>query len=230
MTITPERLAAYADGELHDQEAREVEAAIAEDPALKDELEAHLALKARLFAHFAPIAEQPVPDRLRRAVLPETAEVVDIFSARKRRDSNKKRWTWIAGPALAASLALVFLNFGIRQTPDETHAGGALALALDNQLAATQGTEAPVRILLSFRDAGGRFCRGYASRSESGIACHETKGWRLEKRFGGTGRASTEYRQAGSNVADVLAAAQDMAHGPALDAAGEAAAAAQGWR
>ena len=230
MTITPERLAAYADGELDDQEAREVEIAIAEDPSLKDQLDAHLVLKARLFAHFAPIAEQPVPDRLRRAVLPETADVVDIFSARKRRESNKRRWAWIAGPAIAASLALAFLNLGIRQTPGETHAEGALALALDNQLAATQGADAPVRILLSFRDAEGRFCRGYAGKFESGIACHETQGWRLEKRFGGAGQASTEYRQAGSSVADVLATAQDMASGPALDAAGEASAAARGWR
>lgn len=229
MTISPERLAAYADGELHDQEAREVEAAIAGDPALKEQLDAHLALKARLFAHFAPIAEQPVPDRLRSAILPEQAKVVDISSARERRENKKQRWIWIAGPALAASLALVFLNFGT-QTPDETHAGGALAQALDNQLAATQGAETPVRILLSFRDAEGRFCRGYASRSESGIACHETKGWRLEKRFGGAGQASTEYRQAGSNVADVLATAQEMARGPALDAAGEASAAARSWR
>ena len=40
---------------------------------------------------------------------------------------------------------------------------------------------------------------------------------------------STEFRQAGSE-GDLLAAAQDMAVGGALDAAGEAAARDNGWR
>ena len=60
ISITPERLAAYADGELDGETARAVETAIAADPALQAQVAAHRALKARLSAHFAPIAAQPV--------------------------------------------------------------------------------------------------------------------------------------------------------------------------
>ena len=230
-SITPERLAAYADGELDGETARAVETAIAADPALQAQVAAHRALKARLSAHFAPIAAQPVPERLRAAVFtPQEAEVVDIAAARARRERQMPRWTWIAGPALAASLALAFFGLGRDPAPTGPYAGGALAQALDDQLAATQRPDAPVRVLLSFRDAGGRFCRGFSGASESGIACRDSAGWRLEKRFGGTERAATEYRQAGNEAADVLAAAQDMAAGPALDAPGEAAAAKRGWQ
>src|SRR5690606_11603626 len=68
MTIPPELLAAYADGELDAEAARAVEAEIAGNPALQAQLAAHRALRARLAAHFAPIAEQPVPERLKQAV------------------------------------------------------------------------------------------------------------------------------------------------------------------
>lgn len=233
--ITPERLAAYADGELDDRTAREVAAAIAADPALQAEVEAHRELRARLFARFGPIAEQPVPERLRAAVFtPPKADVVDFAAARARREHRPvrqmPRWAWMAGPAMAASLALAFFGLGTGRAPTGPYAGEALAQALDGQLAATQPADAPVRVLLSFRDAGGRFCRGFSGASEAGIACRDSTGWRLEKRFGGSQRAATEYRQAGNDAADVLAAAQDMAAGPALDAPGEAAAARRGWR
>ena len=132
--------------------------------------------------------------------------------------------------ALGAWPVLAFFGLGRDPAPTGPYAGGALAQALDDQLAATQRPDAPVRVLLSFRDAGGRFCRGFSGASESGIACRDSAGWRLEKRFGGTERAATEYRQAGNEAADVLAAAQDMAAGPALDAPGEAAAAKRGWQ
>ena len=51
-------------------------------------------------------------------------------------------------------------------------------------------------------------------------------------RFTGAGAVeqSADYRQAASADAAVMAAAQDMAAGPALDAAAERAARADGWR
>lgn len=232
MTVTPERLVAYADGELDAEAARAVEAEIAESPELQAKLAAHRALRARLAAHFAPVAQQPVPDRLRQAVLeePDEATVVDFAAeARKRRaPPPPPRWPRIAGPALAASLLLAL--FGINLLPSGDYARGDLADALDRQLVATQATDAPVRMLVSFRDGKGHYCRGFTGKVRSGIACRDGRGWRLHKLFGGTDGDTKEYRQAGGPDMKVMAAIDGMATGPALDAAEEKEAKRLGWQ
>lgn len=233
MTISPELLAAFADGELDAETARNVEAELAGSPKLQADLAAHCALRARLSAHFAPIAEQPVPDRLREAVIGDGSAptVIDFASeARQRRWAVlPARWGRIAGPALAASLVLALVGYGLRPS-DDTYAQGELAQALDGQLAATQKADAPIRVLLSFQDGQGQYCRGFTGKAHSGLACHDDRGWRLLKTFSGTGSGSTEYRQAGSPDMVVLAAIQNMAVGAALDAAEEEQAARQRWR
>lgn len=231
MTIDREMLGAYADGELDGAARDEVETALASDPALRAELGAHRALRMKLSAHFAPIAAAPVPERLIAAVAsPNGASgaVVDLAAVREARRTRLVRWSWIAAPALAASLALAL--FGPGRGSPEGYAKGALAQALDSQLVATQPGDAPTRILLSFRDDGGTLCRGFAGRDAAGIACRDAQGWKLKTLRPGAATATGEFRQAGSGAADVLAAAQDMAAGGALDAKAEAAARARGWR
>lgn len=232
MMITREQLAAFADGQLAGDEARAVAAAVAADPVLQAQVEAHHALRARLAGHFAPIAAAEVPERLRAAVMaPATsAEVIDLAAAaaaRKRLSQPVRAWRY-ALPALAASLVVAVLGFNAWQQRD--YAGGAVAFALDHQLAATAPADAPVRVLLSFRDGGGAFCRAYAAGQKGGVACRDDRGWRLRFRGEGTKAAQAEFRQAGSDDAAVMAAAQSMAVGPALDASEEAAASAKGWR
>jgi anti-sigma factor RsiW len=232
MTIPPELLAAYADGELDAEAARAVEVELAGNADLLAELAAHRALRSRLAAHFAPIAEQPVPERLRQLVVDEAAEsnVIDFAAAARRRRPpvSPARWVRIAGPALAATLALALVGVGLRGSGD--YAGGQIAEALDSQLVATQKADAPVRVLLTFRDVQGAYCRGFTGAAQSGIACRDDRGWRLRKLLGGTAAGSTEYRQAGTPDAAVMAAIQDMASGPALDADEEAAALHRHWR
>ena len=231
MTISPELLAAYADGELDAEAARTVESEIAGDPRLQADLAAHRALRCRLTAHFDPIAEQAVPERLRQAVFAEGdgAAIIDFTArARERRvRGTPARWSRIAGPALAASLVIAFIGFGIRPA-DRSYARGELAQALDSQLVATQKADAPVRILLSFQDKQGHYCRGFTGEARSGIACREDDGWHLLKTLDGTKSNRTEYRQAGS--AEIMTAVQDMAVGEALDTEQEARAAQLGWR
>lgn len=232
MTLSREMIAAYADGELDGETLSEVEALLATDPALRAQVEAHRALKARLAAHFAPIADAPVPERLIRAVK-GSAEVVDLTGARRQRQETtawRPRWRWIVGPALAASLVLVLFGTGLMQHSPGSYAEGEIASALENQLVETQSRQASVRILLSFRDDAGHFCRGFASASQSGIACRDQRGWKLDKVVGGSTAADDEYRQAGSADADVLAAIQDAAQGAALDAQEERSARSRGWR
>lgn len=234
MSVTSEELAAYADGELDPARREEVRAKVEADPSLAAQVAAHAALKQKLSARFAPIMEAPVPDRLTELLRArEPAPVADFAAAREKRDARRAlsgvRWRWVAGPALAASLALaVFLPRG-GDLP-EGYAEAQLASALDQQLVATQSADADTRILLSFRNSEGRYCRAFASEAQSGIACRDSEGWRLHAAGAGAAAQQGDYRMAGGDAADVLAEAQDMAAGPALTAEQEAAAREQGWR
>lgn len=237
MTITPERLAAFADGELPEAEARIVEAQVAQDPVLARQVVAHRALRQRLSAHFAPILDAPLPNYLVAPLSEPDSHVVDFAKARDGRDTRRAipRWTWIAGPALAASLVLAVMlprqdKGDTMLVEGRTYAAGPLAEALDNQLSANQPASPQTRILLSFRDSAGAYCRGFSGRAEAGIACRNRKGWELRKLIGGAQGGGGDYRQAGSEGAELMTLAQDMAPEGALDANQEQAAKARGWQ
>ena len=227
MSVSRDDLAAFADGELEPTRRAEIAAAVAGDPALAAQVETHRALKGRLAGHFAPVLDAPLPVRL-TAPLIRDAEIVDFAAARAARVSRRTlpRWSWIAGPALAASLALAL--FAPRGGSPE-YADGLLAGALDNQLVASQPGDAPTRILLSFRDGAGEYCRAFTGE-RAGIACRDDRGWKLRNSGAGSAAATGKFRQAGNAEAALLAAAQELAAGPALDAAGERAARKSGWR
>jgi hypothetical protein len=228
MTIDPETLMAYADGELDPVAAKRVERAIAADPALAEQVAAHRRLRARIAGSFAPVAEAPVSERLTSLLKPDN--VVPLRPrARPRFDL---RW----GAAIAASLAIGILigpmlrpAAPVRVGPTGLVASGDLARALDTQLAATQG-DAPIRVIVSFRDSSGAICRTFAGRATSGIACREGDGWSVRRTVSGAGEARTDYRQAGSTDPALMAMAQDMMAGAPLDAAQERAAHDRGWR
>ena len=245
MSITPEMLAAYADGELGTDDQMKVETAIAADPALAEEVAAHRALRDQLGAHFAPILDAPVPDRL-TALLERprnpTAEVADLSAARAARDLRHRRTAfgmprWAMGGAIAASLAIGLAIGGqlpsdapVRSVGGHLVASGALDAALTTQSTSSPQDPKPVRILLSFKDDGGRYCRGFASGTTSGIACRTDGSWALVRTQAGGLVAGGEYRQAGSANADIMAAAQGMAANAALDRNAEQAAIDAGWQ
>lgn len=236
MNIPPEMIAAFADGELADADKAQVEAAIAADPTLASEVERHRRLKAVLASRYAPIVTDEVPAHL--AALLQTSEphrdnageVISLAAARRKRGLAPmiRRWVPIAGPAIAASLVLAFWQPWQASLP-EGYAGKELASILDNRLVANQSVDAEPRILLSFEAEGGKFCRAWRGATDGGIACRDAQGWKIEQSIAVSGTSSTEYRQAGSEM-DILAAAQEMAIGDALDAQGEKRASASGWR
>ena len=230
MSVTREEIAAFADGQLDDPRRGEVAAAVAADPALAEDVERHRALKWRLAAHFAPILDETVPERLTALLGGAEPKVADFTAARQKRAARGiPRWGWVVGPALAASLALaVFLPRG--GGVPEGYAGPQLASALDDQLVATQAGDAPTRILLSFRERGGQFCRAFAGSAQSGIACKDATGWRLAASGAAATARQGAYRMAGSDAAGLFAKAQAMAASPALTAEQEQAARAKGWR
>jgi hypothetical protein len=228
--IDDETLMAFADGELNEIDRKRVEEAAAMDPALRARLEAQQRLRARLAAHYAPVAEEEVPERL-RAML--DTGVVDFGAARQRHT----RPIWQTVMALAATLVL---GLAIGRAIDWPAGGpigvengtlvaqGPLAEALDSQLASAQAPDAATRIGISFAATDGRLCRTFDGATLSGLACRGENGWQLLMTTAGSG-PRTDYRQAGGD-AQVMEAVERIMAGQALDAEGERRARDSGWR
>ncbi|MGN6375748.1 MAG: hypothetical protein ACTHMG_09350, partial [Sphingomonas sp.] len=94
------------------------------------------------------------------------------------------------------------------------------------------GATGAVRIAVSFRDRKGAYCRVFSTAATDGIACRDAGGWALRRTQQGAGPDQNRgaYIQAGSTDPELMAAAQDMMAGQPLDAVGERAARAKGWR
>lgn len=260
MTIAPEEIMAFVDGEADEVLRARVEAAMAEDVALAARVKAQSALRQRLRSHFDPIIAEPVPEAWTAMIAAATqepaargetpveavgaraAEVIDIAEARaaRRREQAPARRLGtraFGGLALAASLALaVFVGLQWHHAPGGAGSNEDLALAspdlarrLDTQLASAQDG-APVRMLGSFRRASGDFCRVFSGAASSGIACKGETGWRIQALMPGGQAQASDYRQAGSTQAELMAMAQKMAAGEPLNAAQEVAARDRGWR
>ncbi|NYF32187.1 anti-sigma factor [Sphingopyxis sp. JAI108] len=233
MSFDPATVAAFVDGELDDLTARRIEREAANDAALAAEIARHRALKARLTGHYAPIAEEAVPERLRSLLAVD--DKVDTSLA-DRRSVRGARFTYFSGvhwSAIAASLVLG-LTIGLRPwapAADVTIdngalvAAGSLAAALDTQLASSQRDDAPIRIVLSFEDNTGRYCRSFESRPVNGIGCREDGRWQIERTL--PGQARGDYRQASSG--ELAGAAAAMMKRDPLDAQSERAARDAGW-
>lgn len=233
MIITDEMVVAFADGALEPQELAAVKQALAQDPELRERLDAHRKLHAALSAYYGPAADEPVPEHL-RAMLQPQAEVVDLAAAREKKAERQSLFRWPQYGAMAASLAigllaghLAFTGGGpIAMENGAMVARGGLARDLNTQLASAPGG-GETRIGLTFPDSERRICRTFDSPGLSGIACQQDGEWRLAMAAAPAG-GNTEFRQASAPA--VLAQAQEMMAGPSFDAAAERAARDRGWR
>lgn len=233
-----EILLAYVDGELSAAERAEVEAALAADPALAERVARERALKAMLSRAYDPVLDDPVPERLSAAAAPRAnpgANVVDFSAARNARP----RWTIREWGAMAASLAGgLILGFGMLNATnsdivvasgDGMHARGALAQALERQLA-SDGVQGDIAIGLTFRARDGFYCRTFSAHDTAGLACRDDTAWRIETATHHE-RASGDIRMAASDTPpSVLAAASAIIEGETLDAETERSARDSGWR
>ena len=224
MTIDRETIGAFVDGELNEIDRRRVEAAIAGDPSLARQVKAERRLRALLRTRFDPVAEQPVPEPLVAAV----REGSKVAPLQPRRTWGAPQWAAMAATLVAGIVAgQLFRPDGeVVQRHGSLVASGALARALETQLASAQAPGAPVRIGLSFKARDGAWCRTFEQAALQGIACRTSDGWHL-RRTVGAGESATEYRQAASS--DVAAAAQEMAAEPPLDPEQERRIVSKGW-
>lgn len=240
MTFDEETIIAYVDGECDAVTARRIEKAMVTDSILADRIAREQALRSRLAAHYDPVAQEPVPDRLTALLTASIESNVDNSFAGRQAHGDRKRVSrqgfgiaqW---GAMAATLALgiVVGQFGlgqnggpIAQQNGTLIASGALENALEKQLASVQSDDASYRIGLTFRSQSDQICRSFDGESLAGIACKANDRWRLEDMI--PGKATSGYRQASSSEINVRAATM-MADAP-VDADSERKLMENGWK
>jgi hypothetical protein len=243
MTYSDEILMAYADGELDPAERTAIEHAMRTDPAIAAAVERHRALRHDVAAAFAGILDEPVPARLQP---PPAAPVVSLDAARAARTAERtaappaarRRWSFPEWGALAAMVMVGVLvgkmvpgggQPAIAGDGSQVVAQGELASALDRQVG---GRDAgAVRVGVSFAARDGGYCRSFVMGASAGLACHEGGRWRIPVLAEAATQAEGTYRQAGSDLPPaVLDAIDARIAGKPLDAAGEDAARARGWK
>jgi hypothetical protein len=252
MTVPRERLMAFVDGELSEDEARGVAIEVARDPELLRYVEEQKALRSALSSAFAPILAEPVPLAIERAVRETPVPVRKSFFESTILDRVRRAWeaqspamrlSWAPAGAMAAGIVLGILlasSFGsttMRDRNGALFAEGDLARTLTERLAADNTGADVERVGISFFSKDGLFCRsfttGAASNRLSGIACREGNDWRIATVAVAPApvQASGTFSTAGADMpASVRSALNEMIAGEPLDAAAERAAKNQGWR
>lgn len=237
MTDDPE-FYAWLDGELNEAAAAAMAVRVADDPELAALAEQHRALGDTLRGAFDPIAAAPVPASLAEAARAK-AEVIDLAAARDKRRARFAGGWGRQAAAMAASLVVGLLAGRMLLTehaaaPVELAGGQLVAAAalkesLSSGLASVRAASGP-RIVLTFHDHGGGICRSFVDGAASGLACREGEQWRLRGLFQAPEGQQGAYRMAAGPDPALAALVDAQMVGDPLDAAGEAAAKAKGWR
>jgi anti-sigma factor RsiW len=241
MTFDQQTIMAFVDGECDAVTARRIEKAMATDAALAEQIGRERALRDKLAAHYAPVVDEAIPDRLTAMLAAAAAPNVDnSFAARKagQRDAKQQRRSFGIAQwgAMAATLALGIAvgQYGLDRGSDTPFtqqgnaliASGPLEQALDKQLASAQTDDSAFRIGLTFRAKSGTICRSFSGEAVSGIGCREGQHWKMVSTL--PGGEQNDYRQASSSAINAVAA-ELMADGP-MDADAERKALESGWK
>lgn len=258
MHFSDETLMAYADGELDPATGAQVEAAMAGDAAMAGRVARHRAMRDDVYASFAPVLDEAVPQRLRDALRPAQAAPASPAPAYAPGPAaNHSRWSLPVWGALAASLVVGVLigkmamplfaaaggkSAAVATVNGRLAAGGALARALSQQLASAPRQGQAVSIGLTFRAADGQFCRSFTLRDGppqsaplAGLACRAPAGgdrWLIPVlvETPPDAAAPAGYRMAASAAPAVLQAIDERIAGQPLDAAAERQALQRNWR
>ena len=252
MNWSDDILMAYADGELEPGPRGELERAMVGDASLRDRVAALQAQRERLKAAYAPLLDEPMPDRLSAllkvptpAPAPTPARaataVVSLDAARTARSPRRAMSSWAQWGGMAASVVLGVLvgtslprsgadpSIGVQN--GQLVAGGAIGQALSTQLASEPTAGAPVAVQLSFVDKDGSFCRSFSTDAVAGVACRQGEAWAVQTLVAAERQTAGPMRQAASTLPRaVLDAVDQRIDGSALDASREKQARDRGWR
>jgi anti-sigma factor RsiW len=201
-----EILMAFADGELDEAAAAEVERAMETDDDLAMRVALFMETRARAREAMAPMLDQPVPEALRRSIEDmvarhgggdtQTAEVVAFRPAANDRRPSIARSRWIA-PIAASTVAVLAGVAGYwlgSASPARQDAGLAVAgLSVNGLPAALDGTpsgdeivlagsDARFRAIATFEDGDGGLCREFEVDMPSqatlvSVACRQAGDW-----------------------------------------------------
>lgn len=248
MQFSDEILMAYADDEVDADLRRQIEAAMALDPALAERIAGHRRLRLELGATFDSVLEERIPNHLLTAANASPAEttattVTDLNATRaaKQRAAQPKRgWSWPEWTSIAASLVIGILAGRTALQPSQSDlfattedmivARGELSAALTEQIGGAVD-DAKVRIGLTFQDQRSQYCRTFATDSTAGFACRAGNAWQVRALSEAATQQHGEYRRAASELPPaILAAIAASMTGEALDREQEQAARARGWK
>lgn len=243
MNITDLEIQAYVDGELAPGDAARIEAAVAADVLVAARVGREMRLRAQVRGAFAPVLDEPVPERLQALLRGVAGDGASPAGAADtvvplRRASRGGRWR---APvyALAASVAVLAVSMWMRPAagPVELRDGalvarGELARGLDQALASAPEANARTSIALTFRDANGSVCRSFSHAGVgAGLACRDGTSWSIEVLSRGAGEVDGPVRQAAAEMpAAVQAAVDTHLAGDVFDARQERLARDSGWR
>ena len=254
MNWSDDILMAYADGELEPASRDELERALAGDASLRERVAALQAQRERVHAAYAPVLDEPMPDRLSAllevpAPLPvpaptparAAAGVVSLDAARAARSPRRALSSWAQWGGMAASVVLGVLigtnltrggaDPSIAVQNGQLVAGGAIGQALSTQLASEPVAGAPVAVQLSFVDKAGSFCRSFSTDAVAGVACRQGEAWAVQTLVAAERQPTGAMRQAASPLPRaVLDAVDQRIDGAALDARREKQARDRGWQ
>ena len=245
MSYDDETLMAYADGELDEVQRAELAAAIARDPELARRVDQHRALRAEVSRAFAGVKELPIPGSLEAIARGAAARVeyrgkVVPFPAHPAR-ATASAWRAREWIAMAASLVLgVFLSWRLLSPLDSDIlvvangslvAGGALATALDSNLASEQADDGAVLIGLTFRRQDGGFCRSFVARESAiaGLACRRNDEWQIPVTHSVNLQGGGMRQAAAAMPPAILVEIEARLDGEPLDAVAEKAARDANW-
>jgi hypothetical protein len=253
MQINDDLLRTYAAGEADAQARAVVEAAMADDAAVRDRVEAYRRRRGARSGALAGASSEQMPGRLAAgrgdgsAGRPSRpAEVVDLAAVRALRAAPKatprSRRTWIQWGAIAACLAMGVVMarglsaLGAAPMMADRHgtllAQGALAHALDQQIpGSSSAADKSVKIGMTFRAADKIYCRVFqVLRGDelAGLACRSPGGWQIRVATASPGAGG--YRPASPLPPAVSASVDALIEGAPLDAQALTAAKTRGWR
>lgn len=254
MTWSDDTLAAFVDNELDDRERARLTLALSADVGLRRRVNALKRQRRSVEAAYAPVLDEPVPDRLAGLLrAPAPALVVDQDEVRAARAPSRRLSPWLQWCGMAAALVVgVLLGSrldglpggrdagrvpGLQEARDgRLVAGGVVDKALWSQLAGEPAAGAPVAVQMSFVDKDGSYCRIFSTRSVAGLACRQAGQagpWNVQllAAVDAEPQAQGGMQQAAPSLpAAVLEAVDQRMTGNALDPAREREARDRGWR
>lgn len=223
MGITDQLLMAYVDGELSPDLAALILSRMETEPDLLDRLEQHQRLRSQLSAAYGPVMGEPLPPSL-AALLAREGVRAPASSARPAQSFRSRGfdafWPVCAAAAAAAVVGVgvseaLHMNDPLALSGGRIVASGRLARSLEHNLAADATSGSGAKIMASFEDRTGRYCRVFeaaAGGRQDGVACKNDGRWAVVALANTAGaEPSNGYRQAASAVpAAVVTAVEEL--------------------